>query len=332
MKKTIFFVALFAAIVSFGGKMILTHADDLTPTDKAALQQSLDVMKAKLVNLEMQAGSIPQGDSGTGTSMTQVLVQPDMQASVQPGQMALSAQDTAAIQSALEALKVALVGLQSEVASNPDMATAKGPIVIATLQGIGNTLATIGTVIQGGDMTPTTGTITPQGIAAAPQISPSPSQSFPAMPSVNNPVAQSQTGNGMIPSTPGTVGVVNTTEPAQTASIWVTMKNNWPLIAITVLVIIAIFLWFSRDDEQRFAVETIPSIPIRPTETSRQGIFSSAVSNQEKTVSPQQVPMGNYAPPATPLSAAVSAPMQKSDIQVVRTIPSSVSDPKRKPA
>src|SRR4051812_44619096 len=65
MKKYLTLAALMVAIASYGGITSLAHAQSASATDQAAIQQSLDVLKAKLVNLEAQQGLPIQGDGGS---------------------------------------------------------------------------------------------------------------------------------------------------------------------------------------------------------------------------------------------------------------------------
>src|SRR5581483_9549687 len=119
MKKTLLLAALFVAIASLGGSTLQpasAHAQSLTPDQASTMQQQLTVLKAKLINLQMQEGIVPAGDAEL----------PGASASVSasaPAATTLSTSDLAAVQTALTALKSMLVSIQSAIAANPQIVT-----------------------------------------------------------------------------------------------------------------------------------------------------------------------------------------------------------------
>jgi len=91
MKKFILSALLFLLVGSCGGAIAATvHADTLTPSESAALGQSLQAMKAELLNLQTQAAA-----------------------------QAPSSDDLAAATTALQALSSALGELSQTIATNP---------------------------------------------------------------------------------------------------------------------------------------------------------------------------------------------------------------------
>ena len=87
----------------------------MTTTNTATLQQQLDDAKAQLVQLQMQAGEVPVGDTGATTQPAQpvVTVSPSAPA------MTLSAADISEMDSALTALANLLVTVQTKAAQDP---------------------------------------------------------------------------------------------------------------------------------------------------------------------------------------------------------------------
>src|ERR1700722_3950285 len=105
MKKTLirigFFTALFVVFASYGGNILSAHAQSLTSSQQATLQQQLDDAKAQLVQLQMQEGQVPEGDSalpGATTTATMtvtpaVTITPTTVTAAPTGMMMLSTAD-----------------------------------------------------------------------------------------------------------------------------------------------------------------------------------------------------------------------------------------------
>src|SRR5690348_16377117 len=119
MKKILFTALLVLAIASYGGITTHAHAQSLSSTDQASLEQQLQVAKARLIQLETQQGMIPQGDGGLIAAVTPGSVSAGGSMTTQAG-ITLSADDQAKISAALGSLVTALSNLQAQLAANPD--------------------------------------------------------------------------------------------------------------------------------------------------------------------------------------------------------------------
>jgi len=279
MKKILIFGIVLVAIASVGGNrmnVISAHAQTLTQADAASLQASVDALKARLADLQAQA-NVQQpllSVSGEPVALQQA-----------PVTATLSEADVASLKSALSALAGVLTTLQSEFSANPGFAAQNSGGVIIALQGIGNTLAMIGTSLQGTSATP----VTP--VAAAPKAS------EPAPFAVSNPVAIAPSAN-------------NQEQTAAVSSAWSLGNLNWPLVAIVSLAVAAIALWLwwpSKEEEKggndkRSAKKNVQTAqPTIIVSSSGPQIAINAV--RQATTHQSQVP--------TPLAASMSVPVVK---------------------
>ncbi|HVO28931.1 MAG TPA: hypothetical protein VMT81_03045 [Candidatus Paceibacterota bacterium] len=308
MKKTMILAALFMAIASYGGNTIPAHAQALTPAQTAALQQQLDVAKAQLVQLEMQQGMVPQGDSALpGAPATTVAPAAPSAA------MTLSASDLTAIRTALSSLAGALTALQAKIAEDPQLATQNGPAMVAALQGIGNTVAVIGTELTGSNIAMSA----PQ--PSQPQTSgASVAQVSPAMGSSNGGAGTAQAtmpaagGNPVAANTvpeASTTPIANAAPQAQTAqasSAFSFGNLNWPLVAVIILIIAAIVIWLWWDDSEDKGKKK-PVAPKAPpvAPAPQKPVVVSVQTMGQPQVSVQTRPAA-AAPVQTPMSAAMA--------------------------
>ena len=282
MKKTLTLAAIFIAMASYGGSMLLAHAQSLTPAQMAADQQELDVLKAKLVYLQTQEGMIPAGDAGGVPTVAPA-----------PTPMMLSASDVVAIKSALTSLTGALVTLQSDIANNPQILTTNGQGVTNVLKGINATLASIGSEMRNGNiaMTPSTGSgqaapVVAQSNPSAVATAPTTNQTMPAATAPTTAVTTPAPTVAITPS-------VNTApQTAQAGSSFSASNLNWPLIIVIILIVaaIAIWLWWDDSDDTKAkpVVKNISSAP------QRQAPIVQITNNVQAPASPAQpTPMSN---------------------------------------
>lgn len=285
------FVAVFTAMASYGGTA-LTYAQTAPSTNTASLQQQLDLAKAELSNLEMQAGMIPNGDGGTALAATSIMSDSGTAATPATSNASLSAADRTEINTALGALANLLVSLQTKIANDPQFLKNNETEVAQSLQVMANTIALIGkslpTQSAAVAMTPETQGATPSnsGVTAltAPTTVPAPTAA----------TAPSAPSNQTAPT--GAVENTVATQPAETASAFSFSKLNWPLIIVILLIIAAIAIWLFWDDGEdvKPAVRTV-SNPSKPPVTAMNNAVQihSSVSTQ------------------TPMSAAMNQQQKK---------------------
>lgn len=269
--KKLFFAAIAAfvfAVGSHGGIVPAAHAATLTPDQTASLQQKLDVMKARLIQLQMQNGVIPDGDSGTGMVLGASAVSVNaLQAS------SLSPAQVAQIGATLDALRSTLVSLQSTLASNPELSATSQASTVLTLQAIGKTLALIGASFSGANTAANTAPIalqTPAESHLVPRESPS-----PVVASANKREA----------SAPGAKEASPVTAPVATAQVSSILslskafsKAHWPTITIIALIMLAlvVLFWPSRKEELSKAQVVTKSVPPVSVKTYPANISVSA--------------------------------------------------------
>lgn len=275
MKKYLNLAALLVAIASYGGIVggtLSVHAQSITLEQRATMQQSLDVLKAKLVNLEMQQGVVPQGDEVSADAAPVVVATPSV---------TLGGSDVVQLEAALSSFAETLTALQTKIAEDPQYMAVNEAAFVATLQGIGNTLASIGAQLENSDL----------AMAAPQAAAPAPAQ---VMPSMNpNPAAATQNpGSNVVPAANnGSAPIVNA--PAQTAqasNAFSLGKLNWPLIVVIVLVLAAIAIWLFWDTEEKVvAVKTVANAPQKPMQPFvPQPSATVSQSPLSATIAPQQ--------------------------------------------
>jgi hypothetical protein len=331
MKKFIFFAALAVfAIGSYGRNTIGTaHAQTITPTQTAALEQELDVAKATLANLEMQAGMVPPGDSGSATVATQTPVVTAQPVVTSAG---LSTSQISALNGTLSTLATMLTQLSASVAVNTTLTPAQQASVAATLGNMNSILANIvSTVKNGGYAVASTQSFTPAPIAAAipssgsgatTGIHPTTAASNPSTAANSAPAtapavtAQATPPPVVAQSAPTTPAATNNPAPAQTAqawTIWSFTKAHWPTIVIVLLIIaiLAILFW----PEKETAVKTVSTGNSGSGKPKSAPVPAPSTANLSQNNPSSGKPVMNVsngpAAPATPVANAVAAPAQK---------------------
>jgi hypothetical protein len=272
----------------------------------ATLQQRLDVMKATLAQLQMQAGQVPAGDGGTMTKAVPAPVQVTVTATPMttsaPSQMStLGASDVTQIKAALGSLAAVLVSLQSQISAHPEMVASNGQGIVAALQSIGKTVVAIGTQMQGGKMGVTVpAASTPVSVAgsgivaqATPQIAVTPSKTAPAV------TAQAPVTVTPSPTSPSVVAKTDDAQQtAQAAASFSLGSLNWPLIIVILLIVVAIAVWLWWDDSS----EVAPKQTVKTSPTAQQKPIVVQTMNQQVN-NAQPRPQSSV---QTPLSSAVS--------------------------
>jgi hypothetical protein len=161
MKKLLFLAAFFLAIGSYGG-IAVTNAQTMTSTDvmassstataTATLEQQLQVAQATLVNLEMQAGSVPVGDNGTSSAMMTVTATPTTAEPSMVVTPSTSGQLTAAEISSFEGTLTTLVEtlgqLNATLGGNSSLTAAQDQAVQSTLNNMASTLVAMTNTIN----------------------------------------------------------------------------------------------------------------------------------------------------------------------------------------
>lgn len=264
MKKLFVSLFLLVAIASFGGILapVAAHADTaLTPAQAAVLQQSLEAMKAKLLDLQAQAAAQTATQAGPVVTVS--------------GTATLSASDMASLTNALSLLASALTSLQTSLAQNPQLAAGREQAVLATLKGVGTVLATIGTTLGG-----TTG-----GTESVAIATPTPVVQPPVAGGTQVTIqsAAPLVSAGTLPSAEGSLANPANASPeiAQVGSTWSFKNLNWPLVIVIVLVVAAVALWLfwpnGEEKTKRKPVVTMvapkpmpqqPTVPQFPTPQS----------------------------------------------------------------
>lgn len=293
MKKYFVFAVLAIAMAAFARTGIV-HAQTATTTsaNTATEQQQLDVAKATLINLEMQAGMTPQGDDQLGTGAV-LGASTTTVPSTMTATTGLSTSQVSYFEGALSQLVSSLAQLNATLQANPNMSSAQLSAIATTLGGMQSTVSNLTTQIaqdeQGGapvavtnpsttGNTGTTGATATTGNTGVAQANP----------------GQTATGTATAPATTTVTNPVQTT--AQAGSIWSFAKSNWPVIVIIVLVIaiLAILFWPEGDGKKpgaptstvstaKTTTVTGPSGTMKTTETKVTVAKPNVDSNTQKT-------------------------------------------------
>jgi len=310
MKKLLVFAVVAFAIMSFGTHIGMAHAQTASATSAtpAQLQQELQVMKATLAKLEMEAGMIPQSDSGSSPSAAAGSATVTAAPAASAG---LSAPDRATISSALGSLVSALASLNATLAANPQAIASHQAAIASVLGGMQSTLVAMNNAVQNGTVS---GLTASAPIAAAtPSTGSSPNNvtvtvtqpTTPAAPVIasNQPASQPSTGS-LVP-TAAPAGSNNQQQAAQASNAWGFVVSHWPTITIIILValILLILFWPSKSDERE--EQSSPRPAARPQAANRPLVASVAQNSQTG---------GTPAP--TPVATIVSA--QTTKVTVIR--------------
>lgn len=294
IKKYLTLAALIIAIASYGGITVANAqtAQSLTPAERAAAQQSLDVLKAKLINLQMQQGVVPAGDDAISNNTAVSAAAPVAVATptVASPATSLSASEVASLNNALTAFATTLQVLQTRIAQDPNFLSANQQSVMASLQGIATTLASIGTEVSNANIAATHPS-QPGNIA---QANPGTSRSAgSAAQTGGTTVAPSTQSNE---TTPAPAATTPTNAAPQTASAFSFSKLNWPLIVVIILIVAAIAIWLFWDTEEtKPAVKTVATAPQKPMQpftppqpVNNSGTPSGGQPPLSATMNPQQ--------------------------------------------
>jgi len=299
MKKLLFTaLALLLAAAGFGGSIHAVHAQTLSSSDAASLEQSLAVTRARLVNLEMQEGIVPAAgdDQLLAQALPGSVSAPSAPTTVVTPATNLSASDKAAIVTALGSLAQALQGLQSELAANPQIATTNSAQIVGQLQTIGNTLAAIVSTVESGQGTgavATTPTPAPVAVNNPAPKTPAVAQSNPGSTSKAPSAAPTQTQTPTPQaSTPAAQPATQNT--AQASSIWSFAKSHWPTITIILLIVLMlVILFWPHEDDEPMTAKSAPNRagpgPAKPMNSQQPNSSTTVVRAPASTVAPTAV-------------------------------------------
>lgn len=254
MKKLFTFVFLAVAIVGFGKMAFPAHAAaSLTPEQTAALQTQLDALKANLTQLQLKAAQpaipVPQKTS------------------------ALTAEDAAALRSALSSLVTALGNLQAEFTTHPELAQQNAPAIFNALQGMTKTLAAISTSV--GSVNAGSIALAPPAVSgkivvrSAPILAPAAQAVTPTIPTVAA-LTPSATPTQPLVSANTNQAASADNQVAQIGSASSFKNMNWPLIVVVILVIAAVALWLfwpESDGRKKVVKATASHAPAAPVAT-----------------------------------------------------------------
>ncbi len=304
----------------------ITVAATLSPAQRAAIEQQLQVAEATLINLEMQNGIPTPADAGTPSTIPASIAGTGLQnapLATAPAMTGLSVSEINSFQATLGALSATLSQLNNAVAGNT-LTSSQTASVAATLPGMQGTLAAMATdVTTGGSSAPASAPIaaakpsapsTPVAVNTAPAAQTSAATT--SAPATATPVVAAQTQSS--PS-------VNNAAPqtAQASSLWSFTKAHWPTIVIVLLVIaiLAILFWPEKKELVR-TVSTASSGSGKPksapilsaaapatTVNFSHDVTASASPSNPKPVASNAAHMQTA--PATPVASAVAAPSQK---------------------
>jgi hypothetical protein len=210
------------------------------------LEQELQIAKATLINLEMQQGIIPAGDSELTSGAT---AQPVTVA--QPTTSGLTPTEVSYFTGLLSQLASSLSQLEATIVANPNMNSTQIASISATLGGMKGTLLAMTTQIAQDEHS--------SNIAMT-----APSAGVVAGASTSTPTQVAQTA----PATTSATNAVQAT--TQASSVWSFAKANWPVIVIILLVIAILAILFWPENEAKAPVKTVsyPSAPSAPKVTA----------------------------------------------------------------
>jgi hypothetical protein len=289
MKRLLLYVALIVAIGSIGGNILTTHAQTTT----AELQQQLDVAKATLANLEMQAGTVPPTDSGAPATVSQT------------AGTGLTAEQVAEFSATLNTLAASLTQLGATVSTNTTLTPSQTVAVATTLNGMQNTLLAMANTIATANSVPNTAPVASAKPASSPVAVNNPA---PAAPSSQTPTTAPAAAAPAVVAQTAPSAQKSAPQTAQASSIWSFTKAHWPTIVIVLLVIaiLAILFWPEK--------ETVKTVPVGTSGSGKpKSAPTTTVTMNQQTASnpPRPATPAVHAPsPATPVASAVAAPSQ----------------------
>ena len=278
MKKLFFFAVLAVALAGFGMQAGTVHAQSMTTSasvSNAQLEQQLQVAKATLINLEMQQGMIPAGDSQmtSGTAVQPV-------ATTQSNASGLTPTEVSYFNGLLSQLTSSLAQLEATIVANPNLNTTQIASISVTLSGMRGTLLAMTTqIVQDEHNSPIAMTAPSKGVVAGA--------------STTTPAQIAQTTPAAIPAAAPVTNTVQATTWA--SSVWSFTKSNWPVIVIILLVIaiLAILFWPESEAEEPVKTVSYPSAPSAPkvtaTATMGVGTNTTSVSATSESVDPKTI-------------------------------------------
>jgi hypothetical protein len=280
MKKIFFFAVLAVALAGFGMQTGTVHAQSMTTTgaqvSNAQLEQELQVAKATLVNLEMQQGVIPAGDSEMTSGTTEQPV-----AVAQPTTSGLTPTEVSYFNGILSQLTSSLGQLEATIVANPNLNTTQLASISTALNGMKGTLLAMTTQIAQDENI--------SNIAMT-----SPSRGVVAGASTVAPAQVAQTASATTSASAATVAA-NSTNTARASSVWSFTKANWPVIVIILLVIAILAILFWPENEAKVSTKstTSPSVPSAPkvtaTATTGTGTNTTSASATSESVDPKTI-------------------------------------------
>lgn len=308
MKRLLFFAALIVTIGSFGGHIIAVHAETisgqtLTSTQTATLQQQLDVAKATLAQLEMQAGIVPPTDAGTPTTIPSSIAgaSSSQTSATVATNSGLSANQITAFASTLSTLSAALTQLNTSLAVNATLAPSQAAAVATTLNGMRNTLVAMANTIATANNLPSSAPIATTQPGGTVAVNNTPATTVAP---VTNPSIPT------VAATPAPSTNTSVPQTAQASSLWSFTKAHWPTIVIVLLVIaiLAILFWPEKETVRTVSTATSGSGKPKSAPTTTVTMNQQTNPNQPK---PTMTSNSSTPPPATPVANAVAAPSQK---------------------
>jgi hypothetical protein len=273
MKKFVLSSLLFLLIGSFGGTILLTtHADTLSPAEAAALSQSLDVMKAKLLDLQAQTAAQAALPATADTAT-------------------LSAQDIATMNTALQALGAALGQLGQTVAADPSALTENNRTALQSiLGGVSASLFAMNQTLAG-----TGASAAPIAIAPASTVSAvaSPSNQTPSLAQTNNQAAQTTANQNQSQFQPALATGNNAAPGTAQVSGHVPLGQGWMItFGAIALILVLFFVWRARRGKKTaYKPVSQPNVPVSSVSRPNVVPMSSGPKPLEtKTASQRETP------------------------------------------
>jgi hypothetical protein len=289
----------------------------LMPAQTVALQQQLDMAKATLANLEMQAGKVPPADAGTPNAIPASIAGTGSQGAVAVAtpSSGLSAAQIGAFKGTLSTLAATLSQLNASLAANTTLSASQEAAVQTTLNGMRGTLVAMATTIANGSNSNIAASVP----ASAPVAVKQPSTAPVAVNSVLTPAAPAPTITPTVAVTPTAPVTSNQPAPttnaapqtAQASSFWSFTKAHWPTIVIVLLVLAILAILFWPEKETVRTVSTGNSGSGKP-KSAPSPITTATLPQNTAPTAAKIISENNSVPtPATPMSNAVAAPSKR---------------------
>ncbi|MGB7957547.1 MAG: hypothetical protein WCF77_01735 [Minisyncoccia bacterium] len=263
MKKFTLSLLLFFCMMSYGSYMLCTaRAQMVPPSDAAQLNQALEGMKARLLDLQAQANAATAASAQTPATV-------------------LSAQDIASLQSAFQALTVALAAINRTIATNPSEFTGQNRVALnETLSSMSASLLAMNQALG-------------ETVTAPVAVN-----ELPANPSVAvtplNPTPSTVGVSAVVPTDAANENAVADNNVAQTAQVssQVSLSRGWMVTFGAILIVIAAFLLFRRKDK-KLAPAASANRSEKPSPVAVRGVITSSVKNDVKENRPVPVAAQN---------------------------------------